>query len=262
VRSLHTTGWNLVFEFTKHVWVTVELSDDYRATGKSSSGRIDHIGNIGAVHVTPPGETLDVAIKGNYRAVQFAVPADVAAKMAVEDHGVDASMIEYRTLVGGSDAHLAKLVFKAATRPDEMQEGMLMRAVVAHILAEYSSLLPGKVSRARAGISASRLGRVIEFVDTNLAGLNVDAMAAEAGLSPFHFAREFKRVTGNAPWSYVIERRLARAIALMADADRPFDDIARHVGFADASHLAHRMREHMGCSPSQARMLLLPNAAR
>ena len=43
----------------------------------------------------------------------------------------------------------------------------------------------------------------------------IDGSADAAGLSPFHFAREFKRTTGTTPHQYLIKFRVERAKALL-----------------------------------------------
>ena len=212
---------------------------------------------IGGVHVNPPGLPINLSIRGTYRAVQFAVPVALAAAVATEDHGLDGSKIELMPAIRHRDEPLARLLYRAATRPADEDEQSLMHEVVAHLLVHYSTWPPKAEYRCRAGISPTRLRQVIEFVEANLESVTVEAMAAATGLSPFHFGREFQRTMGETPWSYVTLRRLARATSLLSDPELPLDVIARAVGFADASHLTHRMRDKMGCSPSLARRHLL-----
>ena len=256
VRSLFTTGWDLAFESTEDIWVTVELSDQYRAVGMASGKKIDGTAAIGCVHVNPPGLPLKLAIRGSYRAVQFAVPVVAAAAFAEQDHELDGSRVHFVPVLGEQDWHLARLLYRAASRPAAGDEQGLMREVVSHLLAHYSSASPIAICRRRAGIAPARMRRVVDFVEAHLDALTVDSMAAVAGSSPFHFAREFKRTTGETPWSYVTSRRLARAMKLLGE-DVPLEHVASAVGFADASHLTHRMRIRMGCSPTEARRFLL-----
>lgn len=257
LRSVRTTGWNLAFACSSDVWVTVELSDRYRVQGRSSRGRIDRTGSIGAVHVTPPNETLEVELCGDYRAVQLAIPAAAAAAIAAEDHGVGGTAIRFEPVFGASDPRLARLVCSLAACTEQEQERAGTREVVAHLTEHYSSASAFRSTRARGGISSARLRRVFELVNADLAEVTVDAMAAEAELSPYHFAREFRRATGLSPWSAVLSRRLARAIDLMRGSRRPLAEIAQRSGFADSSHLAHRMKQRFGCSPTVIRSLLL-----
>jgi hypothetical protein len=108
VRSLRTNGWNLSFVGHHDVWVTVELSDTYKVEGSACGRQLSHAASIGAVHITPPGEKLDLKIIGDYRAVQFAVPIDSARAIASEDLEVDETSIYFHPLLGAADAHLVK----------------------------------------------------------------------------------------------------------------------------------------------------------
>ena len=77
-------------------------------------------------------------------------------------------------------------------------------------------------------------------------------------MSPFHFAREFARVTGLAPHRYVVRRRLDRAILLLGRRDLTVEDVARRTGFTDASHLARHMCRATGATPRAFRARVLP----
>jgi AraC-like DNA-binding protein len=86
--------------------------------------------------------------------------------------------------------------------------------------------------------------------------LTVRDLARAAGLSLFHFAREFKRETGHAPQAYLRRARLERAKRLLAGGDRPVTDIAMECGFASASHLATAFRRAYRMAPSRYRAML------
>src|SRR5438552_3675755 len=60
--------------------------------------------------------------------------------------------------------------------------------------------------------------------------LDVDDLAQAAGLSRAHFSREFRRVFGDPPHTYLLTRRLERAAALLRNTDRSVTDICFSVG--------------------------------
>lgn len=74
-------------------------------------------------------------------------------------------------------------------------------------------------------------------------------LAAHVGLSPFHFLRLFRRVTGTTPHQYLIGARLRRASRLLVDTARPVTDIAYEVGFEDLSNFVRTFHSAVGCSP-------------
>jgi AraC-like DNA-binding protein len=101
----------------------------------------------------------------------------------------------------------------------------------------------------------ARRRAVVEYVEEHLdVDLSLEQMAAVARLSPYHFARQFKRATGLPPYQYVIMRRVERAKELLqAGADLPLAEVAAHAGFSDQSHFCHHFKRVVGVTPGQFR---------
>jgi len=85
------------------------------------------------------------------------------------------------------------------------------------------------------------------------APLSLADLAADAGLSPFHFLRVFRRVTGTTPHQYVLGARLRRAARLLLATSRPVTEIAYEVGFEDLSNFIRTFHRAVGASPSAFR---------
>ena len=83
--------------------------------------------------------------------------------------------------------------------------------------------------------------------------VTLDAAAAFAGFSPFHFLRLFRRVTGVTPHQYLVQCRLRRAARLLAEPGRSITDIAYDVGFGDLSNFVRSFRRAAGLSPGAFR---------
>lgn len=95
--------------------------------------------------------------------------------------------------------------------------------------------------------------RVITYIEDHLAeDLSLSAIATEASLSPYHFARLFKESTGLSPHQYVIRRGVKRAKLLLSTTDWSLATIAHAVGFAHESHLALHFKRLTGLSPKHA----------
>ena len=108
----------------------------------------------------------------------------------------------------------------------------------------------------RGGLSAGALRRVAEFVESHLGdNLSLDALAAEARLSLYHFARAFRQSTGVSPHRYVLEQRVRRAQQLLEQTDLPLASIARAVGFSDQGHFSRQFRGVVGTTPSNHRRM-------
>jgi AraC family transcriptional regulator len=84
--------------------------------------------------------------------------------------------------------------------------------------------------------------------------LSLTRLAAEVGLSPYHFVRVFKATFGTTPHRYVQERRLeAAAEALQRQSRRSIADIALEHGFASQAHMTDLMRRRFGVTPRMLR---------
>ena len=106
----------------------------------------------------------------------------------------------------------------------------------------------------RGGLSPAALRRVQLFVEANLANrIHLQDLAARAALSPYHFARASKTSTGQTPYAFIEERRIARAKTLLADTTRPVADIAVETGFGTQSRLTTRFRRRTTFTPAAYR---------
>jgi transcriptional regulator of acetoin/glycerol metabolism len=110
------------------------------------------------------------------------------------------------------------------------------------------------VQPPRGGLSAGAIRRVCEFVESHLEDdINLEALAAEARLSVYHFARGFKLSTGVSPLRYVLEERVKRARQLLVQTDLPLSAIASALGFFDQGHFSRQFRRLVGTTPSSFR---------
>jgi AraC-like DNA-binding protein len=83
--------------------------------------------------------------------------------------------------------------------------------------------------------------------------LDLDDLAAAAGFSRFHFAREFRAAFGETPGGYLTRRRVERAKALLAGANLTVTEICMLVGFSSLGTFSRRFRDIVGCSPTEYR---------
>jgi AraC-like DNA-binding protein len=80
--------------------------------------------------------------------------------------------------------------------------------------------------------------------------VDLERVAAEFALSPFHFLRLFSNVTGVTPHQYLVRSRLKRAARLLVEPERSITDIAIDVGFGDLSNFVRTFHRAAGISPS------------
>lgn len=83
--------------------------------------------------------------------------------------------------------------------------------------------------------------------------LSVEALAAGVHMSAGHLSRQFKAAYGESPYSYLMTRRIERAMALIRREDLSITDICFTVGFSSLGTFSTRFSELVGLSPSQYR---------
>lgn len=107
---------------------------------------------------------------------------------------------------------------------------------------------------ARGGLAPWQIRRCTDYLNEH-AGENIglEQLAALVGLSPFHFARAFKRSTGLPPHRYQLGVRIARAKALLEATDKPVTQIAFDVGYESPQALARLFQREVGVSPRDYR---------
>lgn len=119
-------------------------------------------------------------------------------------------------------------------------------------IAAESIRLAGAVTPREDGSPAAiwRVTRAIRRIENEPAGeLTLEALAAEAGLSPFHFLRIFERLTGATPHQYVMRARLREAAERLITEPDNILDVALDCGFREASHFTRAFRAEFGVSP-------------
>jgi AraC family transcriptional regulator len=100
---------------------------------------------------------------------------------------------------------------------------------------------------------------VLNFIDENYAeDIKLAELAHVAGMSDFHFAREFKRSTGTTPHQYLIKFRIDRAKALLADKKLTLAEVGLRSGFSHQSHFTRLFRKSTGLTPHSYRLALQP----
>jgi transcriptional regulator GlxA family with amidase domain len=99
-----------------------------------------------------------------------------------------------------------------------------------------------------------RLRRARDLMDRNYAEpLDVAALARSALMSDGHFSRSFRAAFGETPHSYLMTRRIERAMTLLRRGDLSVTDVCFAVGCTSLGSFSSRFTELVGESPSSYR---------
>lgn len=116
-----------------------------------------------------------------------------------------------------------------------------------HARQRHAAAIEGIVRRMRAGIAApSRLGE----------------MADSVGMSPFHFDRVFRGITGLSAGAFQAALRIDAAKRLLLVTDTPVTDICFDLGYESLGSFTSRFRAQVGISPTAFRAFAADLAAR
>ncbi len=100
----------------------------------------------------------------------------------------------------------------------------------------------------------ARLRRVRDRIDREYAQpLDVEALARGAHMSAGHLSRQFRLAYGESPYSYVMTRRIERAMALLRRGDLSVTEVCFEVGCSSLGTFSTRFTELVGMPPGEYR---------
>jgi len=98
------------------------------------------------------------------------------------------------------------------------------------------------------------LRRVRDRIDRDFAQpLDVEGLARVAHMSPGHLSRQFRLAYGESPYSYVMTRRIERAMALLRRGDMSVTEVCFEVGCSSLGTFSTRFTELVGMPPGAYR---------
>lgn len=153
--------------------------------------------------------------------------------------------------------------FAAELTDEKPGKEIVMRALVEQLLVQVlrnyaQARRSEQLELSRAGLVDRRIRRSVELMYTQLdQELTLKAIAAASYLSPFHFARLFKKLTGSTPHNYLAGIRAARAQLLLAETELSVTEIGARVGYLSASHFTKAFRIATGTTPREFRKALI-----
>jgi AraC family transcriptional regulator len=175
-----------------------------------------------------------------------------------EVFGPDATHARLRDLSAFTDDALDTLMEQLGDELMRPQASPLLVQGVAQVLAIHLARSYGVTDEEPHSSSPSLPGFKLRQLTDWMAGhvaeeFSLERLAAQAGLSKFHFQRLFKTAVGVSPSRYQINLRVNEARRLLRETKKSVIEVALEVGYANPSHFAQLFRRETGLSPSDYR---------
>jgi AraC family transcriptional regulator len=160
-------------------------------------------------------------------------------------------------------ASLMEFLGEAASAPDFSARLFIEQCLdllCTQILRSHSNIssLP---ERRKRGLADWQVRKVTSYMIEHLdQPIGLDVLAAEIGLSRFHFCSAFRHAMGSTPHEFLGKLRIDRAAALLGDGKLSVSEIALEVGYGTPSSFAAKFRRQFGMTPSEYRQLHTPAA--
>lgn len=238
-------------QFPRHTHDSYGLGLIETGAQKSWSGRGLVEAEAGDIITVNPGEVHDGAPMGSmarrWRMLYLAprLLAETARDLSegCSEHYDFAAPVFHPT--GELAKIFLQLFVQAAAAGDtaEMaqQQGLLILAKWLGTTARKEQPRFGRITRAKNAIDDAPEQR-----------FSLDMLARETGLSKYHFLRAFVQATGLTPHAYIVQRRLAKARALVTGGTT-IAEAAAAAGFSDQAHFTRHFHRCYGFSPGRLR---------
>lgn len=214
----------------------------------------------GTICILPAGLEHEAALEGNSEHLALYLDPQLIAKAAAESKLSGSFEITERYTRRDNVINSIGMALLGELESEGLS-GRLYAESLGNVLAihllRYYSVSTLRPATFTGGLSAAKLRQVTDFIGENYSrDLKLAELAQVAGMSSFHFAREFKRTTGTTPHQYLIKFRVERAKALLAKNDLPLIEVGLRSGFSHQSHFTRLFRKITGTTPHSYRLTL------
>jgi AraC family transcriptional regulator len=238
--------------------IILHLDGPVTVHGRVRKGENSRLIPTGGLFMIPGGMDFGVRLGGSLLTLHLYLRRALIQEVAQSIQPGDPAKVELLPRIGDSDPLIERLMLgvRDALHDDgptaEPYVDYLGRAIAARLVRGHSSSSP--VERASIRLGRGQLGTAIDFMQANLEdSIDLPAIAGAAGLSPSHFARQFRTATGVAPHQYLMQLRVERARCLLSETDIPVVTVAFACGFANQEHLTRIFKRSCGIAPAAYR---------
>lgn len=234
-----------------------DLLGSGRVRGDLGGGRFDVTSKKGDLVLAAPNFAATVINDSNHQLRSLAFP--MAQWKSVLDEAADGRISFESFCIYGRvfDSPAIRTLVRnlwAICEEEGVQSRLLARAAGCEILAELCRLSGAMFEPAKGGLAPRTVLRCQELMRARLSeDISLDELAAEAQLSPYHFARMFKQSVGVPPRVYLTQLRIEKACELLALTDLSITEIALKIGYSSSQVLSRVFFKYQHISPSDYR---------
>jgi AraC family transcriptional regulator len=147
------------------------------------------------------------------------------------------------------------LVPLVAAAETASREPLALEQVALQIAGAAVFAQQGASVRPASGRDEKRISDAIRLIEGKSdEPITLANLARAVAMSPYHFLRTFRAVTGVTPYQFILGQRLRQAATRLRQTADPIVDIALDAGFGDLSTFNRRFRRIMGKTPSAWRI--------
>ena len=232
-------------------------AEPVRFERRDGKGVVSGMTRPGTLTVIPAGSSSRWDIYHPLSVVQLYIPQATLERVAHEAGTTDPGDLVERT--AHPDPVTSRLLLSAA---DALEGNAALDSLFRHQLTDLlaTRLLAAHAGSSTAfrpvmgGLSPKILSRAIERLRSEHdADISLGALAADAGLSRFHFCRAFKESTGLSPHAWLRQHRLERAMNMLRDTDVSVVAVAAALGYSSQTAFAAAFRKLTGETPTDWR---------
>lgn len=234
-----------------------DMSGGSRVRGDAGGGFFDVVSRKGYLGLDAPNFATRMTLDSSHRmrALSFPVAQWQSTLEEASDGRASVGNLQlYRGSFQSLTIQSSLQNLWALSEEDGAPSRLLARAAGCEVLAELCRLSGTSFTPAKGGLAPWAERRCRELLQARFSeDISLDELAAEAQLSPYHFARMFKQSLGVPPRVYLTQLRMNKACELLELTDLPITEIAFEVGYSSNQVLARVFLKHRRMSPSDYR---------
>ena len=239
--------------------IIIPLSEKCNGEIRTASGFRVRGYSRGGACVIPSGQALSARLEGEAEHLALYLDPSLVLRAASESNmrrGVEVvEKCSYDDPVINNIGMTLLAELDNEATASRLYADSLANLLAVHLLRHYTASGQGG-QRFTGGLSGQKLRAVTDFISDNYErDLALSELARVAGMSTFHFAREFKRATGTTPHQYLIKFRVERAKSLLIESKLPLVEVGFRSGFSHQSHFSRLFRRLTGTTPLSYRLM-------